>query len=73
MRASQVPWITTGPYKMTDSPECSQRSAARSRIWAAGSFGDAAFTTDGLLAVADLIDRFRARRDGDRDVKAITP
>ena len=31
------------------------------------------FTADGLLAVADLIDRFRAQRDGDRDVKAITP
>ena len=29
----------TGPYRMTDSPGCSQRSAARSRIWAAGSFG----------------------------------
>jgi hypothetical protein len=35
--------------------------------------GRCPFTTDGLLAVADLIDRFRARRDGDLDVKAITP
>ena len=26
---------------MTDSPDCSQRRAARSRIWAAGSFGEA--------------------------------
>ena len=32
-----------------------------------------AFTTAGLLAVADLVDRFRARRDGGRDVKAIMP
>jgi hypothetical protein len=31
------------------------------------------FTTDGLLAVADLVDRIRARRDGDRAVKTITP
>ena len=30
-------------------------------------------TADGLLTVADLIDRFRARRDSDRDVKAIMP
>ena len=35
--------------------------------------GRCPFTADGLLAVADLIDRFRARRDGDLDVKAITP
>jgi hypothetical protein len=35
--------------------------------------GQCAFTTDGLLGVADLIDRFRARRDGDQAVKAITP
>ena len=35
--------------------------------------GRCAFTTDGLLGVADLIDRFRARRDGDQAVKAITP
>ena len=27
--------------------------------------GRCPFTTEGLLAVADLIDRFRARRDGD--------
>ena len=26
--------------------------------------GRCPFTTDGLLAVADLVDRFRARRDG---------
>ena len=31
------------------------------------------FTTDGLLAVADLVDRIRARHDGDPAVKAITP
>ena len=35
--------------------------------------GRCPFTTDGLLAVADLVDRFRARRDGAGDVKAITP
>ena len=35
--------------------------------------GRCPFTTDDLLAVADLVDRFRARRDGDRDVKKITP
>jgi Family of unknown function (DUF5372) len=35
--------------------------------------GRCPFTTDGLLAVAGLIDRFRARRDADRTVKTITP
>jgi hypothetical protein len=35
--------------------------------------GRCPFTTDSLLGVADLIDRFRARRDGGRDVKTITP
>jgi len=35
--------------------------------------GRCAFTADGLLAAADLIDRFRAQRDGDGDVKKITP
>ena len=35
--------------------------------------GRCPFTTDGLLAVADLVDRFRARRDSGGDVKAITP
>ena len=35
--------------------------------------GRCPFTTDGLLAAADLVDRFRARRHGDPDVKAITP
>ena len=35
--------------------------------------GRCPFTTAGLLAVADLIDRFRARRRGDGDVKTITP
>jgi hypothetical protein len=35
--------------------------------------GRCPFTTGGLLAVADLIDRFRARRHGDGDVKTITP
>jgi hypothetical protein len=35
--------------------------------------GRCPFTTDGLLAVADLIDRFRARRDSDPAVKAIMP
>ena len=35
--------------------------------------GRCPFTTDGLLAVADLVDRFRARRDGERAVKTIMP
>jgi Family of unknown function (DUF5372) len=35
--------------------------------------GRCPFTTDGLLAVADLADRFRAGRDADQDVKAIMP
>jgi hypothetical protein len=35
--------------------------------------GRCPFATGGLLAVADLIDRFRARRHGDGDVKTITP
>jgi hypothetical protein len=35
--------------------------------------GRCPFTTDGLLGVADLIDRFRARGDDDRAVKAIMP
>jgi hypothetical protein len=35
--------------------------------------GRCAFTIDGLLAVADLVGRFRAGRHGGRDVKAITP
>jgi hypothetical protein len=35
--------------------------------------GRCAFTIDDLLAVTDLIDRFRARRHGGRDVKAISP
>ena len=35
--------------------------------------GRCPFTADGLLAVADLVDRLGARRDDDRDVKAITP
>jgi hypothetical protein len=35
--------------------------------------GRCPFTVDGLLAVADLVDRFRARRDADGDVKAIMP
>ena len=35
--------------------------------------GRGPFTTEGLLAAADLVDRFRARRHGDQDVKAITP
>jgi hypothetical protein len=35
--------------------------------------GRCPFTTAGLLAVADLVDRFRARRDGDQAVKVITP
>ena len=35
--------------------------------------GRCPFTADGLLAVADLVDRFRARRDGAGGVKAITP
>ena len=35
--------------------------------------GRCPFTTDDLLAVADLIGRLRAGRDGDRAVKAIMP
>ena len=35
--------------------------------------GRCPFTTDDLLAVADLIDRFRARRGAGRAVKAIKP
>ena len=35
--------------------------------------GRCPFTADGLLAVADLADRLRTLRDGDHDVKAITP
>jgi hypothetical protein len=35
--------------------------------------GRCPFTTDDLLAVADLVDRFCARRDSGRDVKTITP
>jgi Family of unknown function (DUF5372) len=35
--------------------------------------GRCPFTTDGLLAVADLVDRIRARRDSDPAVKTITP
>ena len=35
--------------------------------------GRCPFTVDGLLAAADLIDRFRARRDGGQAVKVITP
>ena len=35
--------------------------------------GRCPFTTDGLLAVADLADRIRARRDGGPAVKAIMP
>jgi len=35
--------------------------------------GRCPFTTDGLLALADLAGRFRARRGAGRDVKAITP
>jgi len=35
--------------------------------------GRCPFTTAGLLAVADLVDRFRARRDSGLGVKTITP
>ena len=35
--------------------------------------GRCPFTADGLLAVADLSDRFRARCDGGQAVKTITP
>jgi hypothetical protein len=35
--------------------------------------GRCPFTTGSLLAAADLVDRFRALRDGDQAVKAITP
>jgi uncharacterized protein DUF5372 len=35
--------------------------------------GRCPFTTDGLLALADLVDRLRARRDGAEAVKKIMP
>ena len=35
--------------------------------------GRCPFTAGDLLAVADLVDRLRARRDGAEDVKTITP
>ncbi len=35
--------------------------------------GRCPFTIDGLQAVAELIDRLRAQRDADEDVKRITP
>ena len=35
--------------------------------------GRCPFTTDGLLALADLIDRLRAQRDGGKGAKKITP
>jgi hypothetical protein len=35
--------------------------------------GRCPFATGDLLAVADLVDRFRARRDAGQDVKTITP
>jgi hypothetical protein len=35
--------------------------------------GRCPFTTAGLLALADLADRLRARRDDTQDVKKITP
>jgi hypothetical protein len=35
--------------------------------------GRCPFTTDGLLAVADLVDRLRGWRDGTRGVRAIMP
>jgi uncharacterized protein DUF5372 len=35
--------------------------------------GRCPFTPSGLLAVADLVDRFRAQRGGDSDVKKIMP
>jgi hypothetical protein len=35
--------------------------------------GRCPFTTEGLLALADLIDRLRAQRDDDEAVKRITP
>ncbi len=37
------------------------------------SGGRCPFTLSGLLAVAELIDRFHAQRDADEDVKRITP
>jgi len=35
--------------------------------------GRCPFTAEGLLAVADIADRLRARRDDGRDVKTIMP
>jgi len=37
------------------------------------SGGCCPFTVNGLLAVAELIDRLHAQRDADEDVKRITP
>ena len=45
---------------MTDSPDCSQRRAARSRICAAGTFGDAAKSKPSR--VASLSNRARRMR-----------
>ena len=45
---------------MTDSPDCSQRRAARSRIWAAGSFGEAVKSKPSRVAsVSNLARRIR--------------
>ena len=51
---------------MTDSPDCSQRRAARSRIWAAGSFGEAAKSNPSRVAsVSKRARRIRRCRDMD--------
>src|ERR1035441_5014243 len=51
---------------MTDSPDCSQRRAARSRIWAAGSFGEAVKSNPSRVAsVSNLARRIRRARDMD--------
>ena len=53
----------TGPCRMTDSPAWSQRSAARSRICAAGSFGLAAKSNPSR--VAGLLEAGAAEPAGD--------
>ena len=51
---------------MTDSPDGSQRRAARSRIWAAGSFGEAVKSNPSRVAsVSNRARRIRRGRDMD--------
>jgi hypothetical protein len=71
-------WGEDRVYLHDDSGQLFSLPAAWTDAAAADPFvvvaaGRCPFTTGSLLAVADLIDRFRARLDGDRDVKTITP